>query len=217
MGLEQARFNMIEQQIRTWNVLDENVLNLLDQFPREDFVPAEYRNLAYADIAIPIGHEQVMLHPKHEAHMLQALSLHETDKILEVGTGTGYLTAMLAEAGGHVFSVDIEPDFITLAEKILQKHGITNVTLEVGDASRGWSNDTLFDVIVITGSLPVLPDSFQNTLNRGGRMFAIVGESPVMEAVLIRRTGNNEYHRESLYETDIPMLKNAEQTSRFTF
>lgn len=217
MELEQARFNMIEQQIRTWDVLDQKVLGLLEQLPRENFVPADYRDLAYADIIIPLDHSQVMMQPKIEARMLQSLEIHPTDRVLEIGTGSGYVTALLSKAGNHVLSIDILPDFTQAAKKNLSKFGITNVTLETGDASNGWQANELYDVIAITGSLPILPPVFQRMLNRGGRMFVVTGESPVMEAVLIRRVGEHEWSRESLFETELPMLKNAPRPSQFVF
>jgi len=217
MELKAARFNMIEQQIRPWDVLDQGVLDLIAELPREDFVPEAYRNLAYADTAIPLGHGQVMMHPKIEARLLQALDLHATDSVLEVGTGSGYLTALLARATHHVYSVDIIPQFKLQAAEKLAVHGIANVTLEVGDAVRGWPRYGLYDVIAITGSLPELPASFLQSMNRGGRLFSVVGTAPVMEAVLVRRVGESEWSRESLFETDLPRLINAPATARFVF
>jgi protein-L-isoaspartate(D-aspartate) O-methyltransferase len=217
MDVRDARFNMIEQQIRPWDVLDQHVLDLLGEIPRGDFVPAEYAGLAYADIAVPIGHDQVMMHPKVEARMLQALSLHPTDFALEIGTGSAYVTALLARAVRQVVSVDIFPEFSAQAEDKLAVYGIDNVTLETGDATQGWNGDRLFDVIAITGSMPVLPDAWLRALNRGGRLFAVVGVAPVMEAVLVRRSGENEWSRESLFETDLPMLINAPAPARFEF
>ena len=217
MELEQARFNMIEQQIRPWDVLDQNILDLLEQMPRENFVPADYRELAYADIIIPLEQGQVMMQPQVEARMLQALQIHATDRILEIGTGSGYVTALLSKTGNHVVSVDIIADFTQAAEKKLSEHGIANISLETGDAANGWHGNGLYDVIAITGSLPILPATFQRLLNRGGRMFVVIGESPVMEAVLIRRVGEHEWSRESLFETELPMLKNAPRPSQFVF
>lgn len=217
MELKAARFNMIEQQIRPWDVLDQGVLDLIADLPREDFVPESYRGLAYADTAIPLGHGQVMMHPKIEARLLQALDLHATDSVLEVGTGSGYLTALLAHATHHVYSVDIIPQFRLQAAEKLAVHGIDNVTLESGDAARGWARHGLYDVIAITGSLPELPAAFLQSMNRGGRLFAVVGTAPIMEAVLVRRVGENEWSRESLFETELPRLINAPATARFVF
>lgn len=220
MELERARFNMIEQQIRPWDVLDQKVLDLLARIPREDFVPEDYRRLAYADIAVPIGEGEVMMHPKLEGRMLQALDLHPTDVVLEIGTGSGYVTALLAAATHHVYSVEIHPSLQAQAAARLAAHGVENVTLEVGDAALGWDlHDLRYDAIVLTGSMPVLPDAFPAMLNRGGRLFAVVGESPVMEAVLIRREGEHDHDlsRESLFETELPPLRNAPRPRRFVF
>ncbi|HEC18053.1 MAG TPA: protein-L-isoaspartate O-methyltransferase [Gammaproteobacteria bacterium] len=214
---ETARFNMIEQQIRPAEVLDSRVLNTIATTPREDFVPEQYRNLAFSDVNIPLPHGQVMMKPLMEARLLQALDIQPTDKILEIGTGSGYFTALLARLGGHVNSVDIEPDFIASARQKLDAHGITNVSLVEGDAARGWTQGGPYDAIAITGSLPILPDSFQQQLSVGGRMVAIIGQSPVMEALLITRVGENEWAQESLFETDFPALKNAEQPPAFHF
>ncbi|MFQ5488873.1 MAG: protein-L-isoaspartate O-methyltransferase [Gammaproteobacteria bacterium] len=201
-------------------MLDQKVLDLLAQIPREDFVPPDYRRLAYADTAIPIGEGEVMMHPKLEGRMLQALDLHPTDVVLEVGTGSGYVTALLASVTRHVYSVDIHPRLQEEASARLAAHGIENVTLESGDAARGWDKHGLcYDVIVLTGSLPLLPETFQNTLNRGGRLFAVVGEAPVMEAVLMRRVGEHQHDigREDLFETEVPPLRNAPRPRRFVF
>lgn len=216
--MRDAHFNMIEQQIRPWDVLDQQVLDLIADVPRVDFVPEEYRGLAYADHAIPIGHGQVMMHPRVEGRLLQALSLHPTDAVLEVGTGSAYLTALLAKAARHVRSVDIFPEFKELAEEKLALYGIHNVTLEVGDAAQGWGGeDGLYDAIAITGSLPELPERFLRSLNRGGRLFVVTGTAPVMQAVLIRRVGDAQWSREALFETDLPSLINAPVRSRFVF
>lgn len=215
--LARARYNMIEQQIRPWEVLDERVLQLLADMHRDEFVPAAYRRLAYADIDIPLGHEQVMMAPKIEARLLQALAIEPTDDVLEVGTGSGYLAALLASLGHHVYSVDIFPDFIDQARTSLERHGISNVTLETGDAANGWDRHGPYDVIAVTGSLPVLPESFRTALRPGGRLFAVVGVSPVMEALLITRVGQQEWITESLFETEIPSLINAPIPRRFVF
>jgi protein-L-isoaspartate(D-aspartate) O-methyltransferase len=208
---------MIEQQIRPWDVLDQNVLDLLSELPRDHFVDDMHRGLAYADTAIALGHDQYMMHPKIEARMLQALQTHPTDRTLEIGTGSGFATALLARSTQSVHSVDIYADFTQQARQRLKALAINNVTLETGDAARGWGEDRLYDVIAITGSLPVLPDAFKKIMNRGGRLFAIIGEAPVMTAVLIRRIGNNEWTREDLFETDLPALVNAYTPSTFVF
>jgi len=215
INFEQARINMIEQQIRTWEVLDQNVLELIAEIHREDFVPVEYHQLALADVQIPLAHQQVTMTPKVEARLLQALEIQKTEKVLEIGTGCAYLTALLARSSHHVTSVDIFSEFTSEATIKLTRHGIQNVTLETGDAIRGWSSQSPYDVIVVTGSVPLLDTCFQEQLNHGGRLFIITGVSPVMEALLITRVGANEWLKESLFETDIPALIGAPATSAF--
>ena len=216
-NVEQIRYNMVEQQVRPWDVLDSNVLNLMDSTPREAFVPASHTNVAYADIEVPLGHGEIMLAPRVVGRLMQAVNPHSSDVALEVGTGSGYLTALLAQACRQVYSVDIHADFVEAARTKLAAQNLTNVTLETGDAAKGWDKHQPYDVIIITGSLPVLPESFQHSLQRGGRMAAIVGDGPVMEAILITRSGENEWSREVLFETDLAPLKNAAQPERFTF
>ena len=217
MNIEQTRFNMVAQQIRTWYVLDDNVLDLLYKLKREEFVPAENREMAFVDMEIPLGHGQVMLTPKMEARILQELHIKKTDKILEVGSGSGYMTALLADRGAHVYSVEIMPELKAMAENNLKAHNITNVTIEQGDAARGWAKHEPYDVIVLTASTPVLPDAFQKSLNPGGRLFAITGEDPVMEAVLVTCTAPGEFTTVKLFETSTAPLINAQQPVRFTF
>lgn len=217
MNLEETRSNMVMQQIRTWNVLDDNVLDLLYKIRREEFVPAENRAMAFVDMEIPLGYGQVMLAPKMEARILQELHIRKTDKILEVGSGSGYMTALLAEKGTHVYSVEVIPELKAIAENNLTAHAITNVTVEQGDAARGWSSHAPYDVIVLTASTPVLPETFQNSLNPRGRLFAIVGENPVMEALLITCTTAGEFKTIKLFETSTAPLINALQPARFTF
>ena len=216
MNLEQARYNMIEQQIRPWEVLDQKVLDLLTQVPREEFVPHAYRNLAFTDTEIPLDHGQSMLSPKIEAKMIQSLEVQPQDDILQIGTGSGYVTALLASLGGHVTSVDLHADMQEKALQKLNENNIKNVTMECDDAARGWNPNRTHDVIAIMGSLPILPESFQLSLNKGGRLFAFVGDSPIMEAVLITRVGENEWSHEVLFETDVPVLENAPQPERFS-
>lgn len=217
IDIEQARFNMVEQQIRPWEVLDPVVLDLLMRMRREDFVPPAHRALAFADLEIPLGHGEAMLSPKLEARMLQELMLNESDSILEIGTGSGYMTALLASLGRHVYSVDIEPEFTRGAAPKLAAAGIGNVTLETGDAARGWDKHGPYDAIVLTGSVPVLPESFQLSLKPGGRLLAVVGNAPAMQARLITCTGNNAFRSVALFETCIPPLKNAPRLQRFVF
>ena len=217
LDVERARFNMVEQQIRPWEVLDPRVLDLLLRIRREEYVPARYRALAFADMEIPLGHGEKMLAPKIEARMLQELALAPGDRILEVGTGSGYMTALLASLGNHVYSVDIVPEFTQTAAAKLLAHGVANVTLETGDAARGWDRHAPYDAIVVTGSLPVLPDAFPKSLRPGGRLIAVVGEPPVMEAQLITCVAAGAYSTTGLFETCIPPLKNAVQPERFVF
>ena len=217
MDFEKARFNMVEQQIRPWDVLDQQVLDLLFRLHREDYVPESYRSLAFADMEIPLGHDEKMLQPKLEARMLQELAIKSTDRILEVGTGSGYMTALLASFGKHVYSVDIVPEFTRSAAARLAAHGVGNVTLETGDAARGWDKHAPYDVIVLTGSVPVLPEAFQKSLALGGRLIAVVGEPPVMEAQLVTYVSAGAYNSVGLFETCIAPLKNALQPERFVF
>ena len=217
MDLERARFNMIEQEVRTWEVLDQAVLDLLSRIKREDFVPAAYRSLAFIDMEIPLGHGEKMLRPKLEARMVQDLALRPSDRILEVGTGSGYVTALLASLGGHVYSVDIIPEFTRAAASRLAAHGIANVTLETGDAARGWEKHRPYDVILLTGSTPLLPESFKASLKPGGRLLAVVGEPPVMQAQLVTSIGGGACSSVSLFETCIAPLRNALEPERFVF
>ena len=217
LDFERARFNMVEQQIRPWEVLDQRVLDLLMRVRREDYVPPRYRALAFADMEIPIGHGETMLAPKIEARMLQELALAPEDRILEVGTGSGYMTALLGSLGSHVYSVDIVPEFIQTAGVKLAAHGVTNVTLESGDAARGWDRHAPYDAVVVTGSLPVLPDAFPKSLRPGGRLIVVVGEPPVMEAQLITCVAAGAYSTTGLFETCIAPLRNAVQPERFVF
>jgi protein-L-isoaspartate(D-aspartate) O-methyltransferase len=217
LDVERARFNMVEQQIRPWEVLDQRVLDLLLELKREEFVPPQYRSLAFVDMEIPIGHGEKMLAPRMEARMLQELVLNPGDRILEVGTGSGYMTALLARLGGQVYSVDIVPEFTQAAAARLAAHGISSAMLATGDAARGWDRHAPYDVIVLTGSVPVLPEAFQLSLARGGRLLAIVGEPPVMEARLVTCVAAGAFAAIGLFETCIAPLRNAAQPERFAF
>ena len=217
MNVEQARFNMIEQQIRTWEVLDPQVLDLLFQVRREDFVPPEHRGLAFADLEIPIGQGESMMQPKVEARILQELALRADEAVYEVGTGTGYLTALLARSTRHVTSVEIHPDLKAKGEQNLRSAGITNVTLLEGDSARAPLAESAFDVIVLTGSTPVLPQAFLDRLRPGGRLFAVVGDAPVMKAVVVRHPVQGSFQHVELFETMLKPLVNAAQPPRFRF
>jgi protein-L-isoaspartate(D-aspartate) O-methyltransferase len=217
MDLEQARTNMVEQQIRTWEVLDQDVLDLLYVVPREEFVAPKQRALAFSDMQLPIIEGARMWEPKLEARVLQELEVHKTDRVLEVGTGSGYLTALLAHRAAHVFSVEINPALAAFGRRNLERHGTTNITLEVGDAARGWPSHAPYQVIVLTGSTPVLPRAFYQQLDVGGRLFAVVGELPVMTARLVTCTGPGAFHTVDLFETVVAPLVNAEHPPRFRF
>jgi protein-L-isoaspartate(D-aspartate) O-methyltransferase len=217
MNLEQARTNMVEQQIRTWEVLDQEVLDLLYVVPREEFVSEPHRALAFSDLELPIGEGERMWQPKLEARVLQELSLRKTDKILEIGTGSGYLTALMAHRAGHVCSVEIKPALAAFGRANLERHGTDNVSLEIGDAARGWPAHAPYDVIVLTGSTPLLPPSLLEQLAPGGRLFAVVGEPPAMSARLVLSFEAGALRSSTLFETVIAPLVNAERPSRFRF
>ena len=212
---EQSRFNMIEQQIRTWEVLDPVVLDLLKKVPREAFVPSKYEGLAFADLEIPLGEGQLMLSPKVEGRILQALAIQKTDKVLEIGTGAGYLTALMATQAKHVDSVELNSKLSQAADKRIAAQKIKNVSLHVADGLN--ASDKIYDVIVLTGSLPVYPEQIERQLAMGGRMFVVVGDEPAMEAVLVTRVTKDAVRRDNLFETCLPPLVNAPQPSRFSF
>jgi len=213
--VEQARFNMVEQQIRPWDVLDAQVLDLLIKIRREQFVPPAMRNLAFMDMEIPLGHGASMWSPKLEARAVQAVRLKNTDHVLEVGSGSGYVTALLSHLAKHVTSVEIVPELHAFAEKNLAAHHINNVTLIHGDAAQGWAGS--YDAIVLTGSVPVLPESFQNSLKPGGRLFAIIGDGAAMHARVITCVAAGIFESATLFETSVAPLQNALQPKRFVF
>ena len=217
MNIEQARFNMIEQQIRPWEVLDQQVLDLLFVVKREDFAPAAYRNLAFADMEIPIGSGQIMLAPKIEAKMMQELGIKNNDKVLEIGTGTGYMSALLAAKAEFVYSVEIEPALVDMARQNLQKADVANVSVDLGDAAQGWPLYAPYDVIVLSGSTPVLPESIMRQLKIGGRLLAIVGEAPAMQVQLVTRSDENAFSTVTVFETVVAPLINATQHEKFVF
>ena len=217
MNLEQARANMVEQQIRTWDVLDQDVLDLLYLVPREHFVPEQYRALAFSDLEIPIGEGERMWAPKMEARVVQELGLRKSDRVLEVGTGSGHLTALLAHRAAHVFSVEIRPALAQSGRRNLETLGAENVTLEVGDAARGWPQHAPYDAVVLTGSTPALPRAFVEQLAPGGRLFAVMGEPPAMSARLTTCATPSACQSVDLFETVIQPLVNCERPSRFRF
>jgi protein-L-isoaspartate(D-aspartate) O-methyltransferase len=217
MNIEQARYNMVEQQIRPWDVLDQDVLNLLFKIRREDFVPEAHRALAFVDMEIPLGHGQAMWTPKLEARVIQEVAIQPTDRVLEIGTGSGYLTALLAAEAAEVVSVDIVPEFTAAATQKLRAHGFNNVELHTGDAARDWPDEAGFDVIVLTGSTPLLSDAFRRRLKVGGRLFAIVGEPPVMQAQIMTCTAPGSTRSIVLFETCVAPLLNAPHPAAFVF
>jgi len=217
MNLEQARATMVESQIRTWEVLDQRVLDAVLSIKREAFTPPQYASLAFVDMEIPIGHGEVMLAPKLEGRMLQELTLKPTDRVLEVGTGTGYMTGLLATLAAHVDSVDLHEDFVQGAADRLKAIGITNVTLEVGDGHLGWPRHAPYDAIVLTGSVPVVPQGLTDQLRVGGRLLAVVGEPPIMTAILYTRVAESAVNEVGLFETCIAPLRNVARPERFVF
>jgi protein-L-isoaspartate(D-aspartate) O-methyltransferase len=216
MDFEQARINMVEQQIRTWDVLDPTVLDLLTKVRREDYVPSQYRKLAFTDMEIPLGFGESMLAPKLEARLIQEAALRPSDRVLEVGTGSGYMAALLANLVQQVYSVEIVPELSAQAKAKLAEHGIRNVVAEVGDAARGWNAHAPYDAILVTGSLPKLPPAFEQALAPGGRLIAILGDPPIMTVYRVRRMGDG-FSREGLFETNVKALRNAPQPERFVF
>ncbi|HUL95107.1 MAG TPA: protein-L-isoaspartate O-methyltransferase [Usitatibacter sp.] len=217
MNIEQARFNMVEQQIRTWEVLDPQVLDLLFQVKREQFVPEAHREIAFADLQIPLGHGESMMEPKVEARIVQELAIEPHENVYEVGTGSGYLTALLARRGRHVTSAEIHGDLKARAQANLASAGIANVTLLEGDSARAPLGESAYDVIVLTGSTPILPQAFLDRLTPGGRLFAVVGDPPVMKAIVVRQPQAGAFQHTEIFETLVKPLVNAAQPPRFRF
>ena len=217
MNIEQARFNMIEQQIRPWNVLDQDVLDLLHIVKREQFVPAACVSLAFADTEIPLGNGASMFNPKVEARILQELQLKKHETVLEIGAGSGYMAALLAAKARHVTTVEINPALQALAQENLAKANVTNVTVELGNGSDGWAAGAPFDVIAISGALEVLPEVFLKQLKVGGRIAAIIGVAPVMQCVIITRVAETAYDTVQVFETNIKALAFAPAPSHFEF
>ena len=220
MDFEKARFNMVEQQVRPWDVLDTRVLDVINEVPREIFTPDQYRNLAYADTRIPLGSFNdtpcTMANPIIDGRILQEMNIQEEDLILEIGTGSGYLTACLAKLGRHVDTVDINEAFTEQAEKNLQSLGINNVNLTTGDACKSWNQKRNYDVIVIAAAMQNIPDSYKKLLKPNGRMFIVTGEAPAMTAYRVTRTDENNWTVDELFETSIDsIIQPVKQT--FTF
>ena len=217
MNIEQARFNMIEQQIRTWEVLDETVLSLLSVVKREEFVPALYRSMAFVDTEVPLPCGQSMLTPKMEARLLQELAPQRHERALEVGAGSGYFAALLAHKVQHVTSLEIEPELARLASENLKRAWVGNVTVIEADASRAPPVDGPFDIIVLSGSVSEVPRALLGQLKPGGRLVAIVGQLPVMRAVLMTRGAEAGHSSVELFDTVVPRLRGFGEPSRFTF
>jgi protein-L-isoaspartate(D-aspartate) O-methyltransferase len=217
MNIEQARFNMIEQQIRPWDVLDQDVLNLLSIVKRENYVPAAYRNVAFADLEVPLPGGEHMLFPRVEARVLQELAVTKHEVVLEVGAGSGYMAALLAHRGRSVTSVEISPELAKLATDNLAADGVTNAQVVVGDGARGWKESEPYDVICVSGGLPVMPQEFLDQLKIGGRLAAFVGVAPVMKAQIITRVDEKQFRVFDMFETMIAPLKNAVEPARFRF
>lgn len=216
MNIEQARFYMIEQQIRTWDVLDQGILDLLSIVKREEFVPAAYKTLAFADTEIPLPCGESMFTPKLEARILQEAAVKKHENVLEIGTGSGYMAALLAYKARHVTSVEIEPELKAFAEKNLSKTLVDNVNVALGDGAKGWGTEQ-YDVIIVSGSLPVVPASMLRQIKIGGRLLAIVGEAPVMSVEIISRISDISYNTLKLFETNVKPLRNAVTPSHFKF
>jgi protein-L-isoaspartate(D-aspartate) O-methyltransferase len=217
MNMEQARFNMIEQQIRPWNVLDANVLHLLSVVKREDFVPAAYRLLAFADMEIPLAGGQTMLAPRIEARMLQDLAVHKHEKVLEIGTGSGYMAALLAHRAQRVISLEINEELVQTARANLQRAGVHNAEVRLADGATTTPVEGPFDVIVMSGSVAEVPHSLLAQLKLGGRLGAIVGDEPVMRATFVTRVGEAEFRTTHPWDTIAPRLLNFPEPSNFKF
>jgi len=221
MNIEQARFNMIEQQIRPWDVLDAGVLELLAVVRREDFVPAAYRALAFVDTEVPLptptGVTQAMLAPRVEARLLQELAVHKHERVLEVGAGSGFMAALLAHKAQHVITLEIDAGLARFARANLQRAGVMNATVIEADGASGWRSEAPFDVIMLSGSVPELPEALLAQLKSGGRLVAIVGHEPVMRAVLVTRNGEAGLNRQVLFDTVAPRLLGFDEPTKFKF
>jgi protein-L-isoaspartate(D-aspartate) O-methyltransferase len=217
MNIEQARFNMIEQQIRPWNVLDQDILDMLFVVKREQFVPAAYHNLAFADAEIPLPGGESMLMPKYEARIVQEVAPKKHENVLEIGTGSGYMAALLAHRAGKVTTVEINPETRELAQNNLARAGFGNVTVELGNGAEGWANGAPYDLIVVSGALEVLPQALLAQLKVGGRIGAIIGQPPAMDFVVVTRTGDATYRTVKIFETNVKYLSGAPAVSHFQF
>jgi protein-L-isoaspartate(D-aspartate) O-methyltransferase len=217
MNFDQARINMVENQVRPWEVLDGRVLDVISRVRREDFVAAAHRQLAFADLCLPLGHGEVMMKPVVEGRVLQALELQATDHVLEIGTGSGFLTACLASLAARVTSVDIQPEFTKAATQRLHSAAIANARLITAEAVTEWQPDELFDALVVTGAVAETPARWLTWLKPGGRALVVRGQSPVQHATLLTHEGAGRYREETLFETDLPYLTHAAPSKRFVF
>ncbi|TDP59050.1 protein-L-isoaspartate O-methyltransferase family protein [Roseateles toxinivorans] len=217
MNIEQARFNMIEQQIRPWDVLDQTVLALLAAVRREDFVPPAYKSMAFMDTEVPLGGGRFMLAPRLEARLLQELKLQRHEKVLEVGTGSGFMAALLGHKAQQVISLELDPELARSAAEKLKHAGMNKVTVRQADGSKGLSGEAPFDAIVLSGSVAEIPDALLQQLKVGGRLIAIRGEEPVMRAVLVTRLAERDFRTVELFDTIAPRLQGFEEASRFSF
>lgn len=217
MNLQQARHNMVLQQIRPWNLHDDRVLEAIDSLARDNFVPENYRAVAYSDCAIPLGYGATMLPPRIEAHMVQSVSLRDSDSVLVIGSGSGYLMALAARLARHVTGVELVPELTELARENLQREAIINVTLHTGDGGHGWSpKGELYEAILVTGSLPQLPQQLLDNLSPNGRLFVVVGEGVAMQALRIERTSAVNWQQQELFETQLPPLQNFSFRRQFS-
>lgn len=216
MKTDYARQQMVNQQVRGWNVYDTRVLDMLRELPREHFVPAGFETLAFADVEIPLGHGEAMMTPTIEGRMLQALGLEGHEKVLEVGTGSGFMTACLARLSDHVTSIDIHGDFVTAAARKLEQLGIDNVVIATMDAMAGLP-DGLFDAIAVTGSVECFEPRFVEALSNHGRLFIVEGSAPAMEAKLVQRTDEHDWQTISLFETNLKPLVHGALPPQFKF
>ena len=217
MNIEQARFNMVEQQIRPWNVLDADVLSLLSVVKREDFVPVAYKAMAFTDMEIPLGHGQCMLAPRVEARLLQDIAAKKHEKVLEIGAGSGYMTALLAHRAQHVVALEINPELAAMARTNLAKAGIHNAEVQLLDGSQGAPAEAPFDAIVLNGSVAEVPPALLAQLKVGGRLIAVVGNEPMMYTTLITRTSDTNFTSSQVWDTVIPRLLNFPEPSQFKF
>lgn len=217
MNPDQARTNMISQQLRTWNVFDEHVLSLCQQVQRELFVSDEYQNLAFADTEIPVGHGQLMMPPKEEGHVLQALNVQPHEKVLQIGSIGGYLTALLAKQASHVYLIEAYQDLLEAAQKNIAQLRLTNISYIQGDINAGWQADGPFDVIVLTGSVPSISNDLKNALNVNGRLYAVVGNAPAMQATVYHHEEGGIWQETILFETVRPRLPHVKESTQFIF